>query len=698
MTRNLNPLRSEVDRIDDELVRLLAERMRTVQEIGACKRDDKSAAVLDAPRERAVAEAWARSAERHGVSNYFVARVLREVLTWSRRNQEAALDRDAEPTPGRTRVAFQGTSGSYSDLAIQKLLSARMQEGEVTRLGRHTFRDAISTLLDGGSQYALLPVENTIAGTINEVYELIAEHPVTIVDEEAWEVEHVLVGLPGSSLEDIRTVRSQAVALQQCRRFLDELGCVAEASGDTASAAHALKAEGDPTIAAICSEEAARMLGLDVIRRNIADQPVNLTRFVLLAREAEKFDARLPARTSLVLAVSHRHGALAQCMQEFADHGCNLSKLESRPLPAAPWEYLFYVDVEGRADQGPLAAALEAIQPLTNRLQILGTYPRRVGVANEELAAATAAPEPPPATPRTDEPKLCKADPNLKQVARKDHPDTSVRVGGVDIGGDQFTLIAGPCAVEDRKQIFDAAAMVRTRGASILRGGAFKPRSSPYSFQGLGHEGVTLMKEAGDAYELPIVTEVVRLEDVDEVAARADMLQVGARNMQNFGLLAKLGAVDRPVLLKRGMSATIEELLLAAEYIMSGGNRRVVLCERGIRTFETSTRNTLDVSAVPVLKDRTHLPVIVDPSHAAGRRDLVVPLALAAAAAGADGLIVECHPRPDEALCDKDQALMDDDLDRLVRGLRPILESQGRALSGEHAPLMDDGGPCFNGF
>ena len=214
----------------------------------------------------------------------------------------------------------------------------------------------------------------------------------------------------------------------------------------------------------------------------------------------------------------------------------------------------------------------------------------------------------------------------------------------------------------------------------MMRGVEFKPRTSPYAFQGLGFPGLDLLVEAGRAYELPVVTEVLHPEDVERVAAAADMLQIGARNMQNFALLKEVGRARRPVLLKRGMSATIEELLLAAEYVMSGGNHRVVVCERGIRTFETTTRNTLDISAVPVLKRRTHLPVIVDPSHAAGLRELVIPLALAAAAAGADGLLIEAHPNPAEALCDKDQALTDDDLTQLTASLRPILEAQGRHL------------------
>ena len=219
--------------------------------------------------------------------------------------------------------------------------------------------------------------------------------------------------------------------------------------------------------------------------------------------------------------------------------------------------------------------------------------------------------------------------------------------------------------------------MVKARGAHALRGGAFKPRSSPYAFQGLGLEGLDLLAEAGAAFELPVVTEILRPEDVEAVAAKADVMQVGARNMQNFELLKELGQVRRPVLLKRGMSATVRELLQAAEYVMAGGNQQVILCERGIRTFETATRNTLDLSAIPVLKERTHLPIIVDPSHAAGVRHLVLPLAIAAAAVGADGLIVECHPRPEEALCDKEQALYASDLDELRRRLEPVLRGRG---------------------
>jgi 3-deoxy-7-phosphoheptulonate synthase len=236
--------------------------------------------------------------------------------------------------------------------------------------------------------------------------------------------------------------------------------------------------------------------------------------------------------------------------------------------------------------------------------------------------------------------------------------NTLVRVGSnATIGSDVLTVIAGPCSVENRAMLHETAYAVQAAGATILRGGAFKPRSSPYSFQGLGKQALELLAEVRAETGLPVVTEVLDTRDVDIVAEHADMMQVGARNMQNFALLSELGRVQRPVLLKRGLSATISELLMSAEYIMAHGNHQVVLCERGIRTYERATRNTLDVSAIPVLKRETHLPVIVDPSHAGGDAELVAPLAFAAVAAGADGLIIEVHPDPESALSDGDQSL-----------------------------------------
>ncbi|GAA0850962.1 3-deoxy-7-phosphoheptulonate synthase [Streptosporangium amethystogenes subsp. fukuiense] len=255
-----------------------------------------------------------------------------------------------------------------------------------------------------------------------------------------------------------------------------------------------------------------------------------------------------------------------------------------------------------------------------------------------------------------------------KLVSRDNHPERStVRVGGVPIGPGTVTLIAGPCAVETPEQTLQAARMAAAAGATLLRGGAYKPRTSPYAFQGLGEAGLRILADVRERTGLPVVTEVVDAGDVALVASYADMLQVGTRNAQNFALLQAVGAAGKPVMLKRGMNATIEEWLMAAEYIAQRGNLDVVLCERGIRTFETATRNTLDVSAVPLAQRLSHLPVIVDPSHSGGHRDLVLPLTRAAIAAGADGVIIDVHPRPDQALCDGPQALVDGDLDELAR-------------------------------
>jgi 3-deoxy-7-phosphoheptulonate synthase len=268
-----------------------------------------------------------------------------------------------------------------------------------------------------------------------------------------------------------------------------------------------------------------------------------------------------------------------------------------------------------------------------------------------------------------------------KLASRDMRRETSViSVGNVTIGGGQFVVMAGPCSVESREQILSSAALVKKAGAQMMRGGAFKPRTSPYAFQGLEEEGLKLLAEAREATGLPFVTEVITPTDVPMVSEYADMLQIGARNMQNFSLLKAAGKVSRPVLLKRGMSSTIKELLMSAEYIMSQGNYNVVLCERGIRTFEDYTRNTCDLSAVPAIKELSHLPIIVDPSHGTGVRSLVTPISRAAVAVGSDGLIVEVHPNPEEAFSDGAQSLTPEMFETLMAEVRRYIPLEGRTL------------------
>jgi 3-deoxy-7-phosphoheptulonate synthase len=258
--------------------------------------------------------------------------------------------------------------------------------------------------------------------------------------------------------------------------------------------------------------------------------------------------------------------------------------------------------------------------------------------------------------------------------------DTVIKIKDVEIGGQNVVMMAGPCTVESREQIDAVAEIVAKQGVHVLRGGAFKPRTSPYSFQGMGEEGLKIMRQAADRHGMLVVSEVMEASQIPMFLRYVDILQVGARNMQNFNLLKELGRLNKPVLLKRGMAATIEETLLSAEYIMSGGNRDVIICERGIRTFETATRNTLDISAIPVVKRLSHLPIVADPSHATGRRDKVPPMARAAVAAGADGLLIEVHNDPDHALCDGPQSLLPDQFVALTHQLRLIAEAIDRKI------------------
>src|SRR3954447_6243515 len=268
------------------------------------------------------------------------------------------------------------------------------------------------------------------------------------------------------------------------------------------------------------------------------------------------------------------------------------------------------------------------------------------------------------------------------KLASKEIRETSVfEIGGRRIGGEHFAMIAGPCTVETRDQTLETARIVKDAGATMFRGGAYKPRTSPYAFTGLGEGGLRILAEAKEETGMPIVTELMDVRDLEPVLDVADVIQIGARNMQNYTLLTELGRAGRPVLLKRGLSSTLEELLMAAEYVLKEGNPHVLLCERGIRTFETAYRFTLDLTAIPVLKELTHLPVVVDPSHAAGRRALVEPLSLAAAAAGADGLIVEVHPNPAEAVCDGPQALVADEFAAYARKVEQAAAIAGKAFS-----------------
>ncbi len=671
---DLDQIREEIDELDETIVKALASRRELAGRILESKNDSGSP-LRDGGREESILGRLITMGRGLGLDAHFVTRIFHEVIDDSVRSQQMILlDSGKGAAAQHKRVAFQGIDGAYSHLAGQRFFSARLDRS--TFLGYPTFDAALKAAEKGDADYAVLPVENTTAGSINEVYDLLSKARLFIVGETVFRIDHCLLGLPGTEAKNIKSVFSHPQGIAQCMKFLSGVEWERHYASDTAGAVQKVKEEGDPTQAAIASHEAGELYGLDVIRRNIADQRDNYTRFLVLAREPISVDSRIPCKTSIVMATPHEQGALLRPLSILYNHDLNLTKLESRPRPDTPFQYLFYLDLEGNAADEDVQFALDELKGATSFLKILGSYPaepRERAVPSERtLLAASETPE---AEAATVDAEVAAAKPKKKvsyKLASREYKeqDTVLEVRGVKIGGPEFVVIAGPCSVESKDQILACARQVKEAGAHILRGGCFKPRTSPYSFQGLGYEGVDLLVAAGHSYDLPVITEVLSPIDVQAVAETSDILQVGARNMQNFSLLNEVGKVNRPVLLKRGMSATVDELLNAAEYILGQGNQQVILCERGIRTFETVTRNTLDLGAIPILKRMTHLPIIVDVSHAAGQRDLVAPLAMAAFGVSPHGLMIEIHPEPEKALSDGPQSLRFPEFTSLMREIR----------------------------
>jgi len=582
-------------------------------------------------------------------------------------------DRSTATPPLTMTAAFEGIEGAYSHVVLEAYAGRRGVA--FAPLGCTSFRGVAHAVLSGRADVGLLPIDNAIAGTIREGYDVLAEYELDPLAEITLRLEHRLLGLPGATLESVREVASHAIVLAECGRFLATLPDVKRVPvGDTAIAARDVAAGGDPTRAAIASKEAAARYGLVELAGSIADHPDNTTRFLLFrapsavgaAREFEPAAESSDRKTSLIFSVADKPGALARSLDAFGKQGLNVSKLDSKARLGTS-EFAFYVDVDGDVREERFADALRELRDYTSSLHIIGSYdagnaPPRVRRTIDVVIDNT-----PAAVP------VSKQKQHFPKVTREaGQPRSKVRVGNLVIGDGTFVIAAGPCSVESREQVLAVAHEIADHGATLMRGGAFKPRTSPYAFQGMGWEGLALLAEAGRETGLPIVSEVMSLDQVDRMEGQVDCYQVGARNMQNYDLLKALGRKQKPVLLKRGMSASLDELLSAAEYILSEGNPDVILCERGIRTFETATRNTLDLSAVPVLRERTHLPIMVDPSHGVGVRRWIRPLCRAAKAVGANGILIEVHPNPAVAKSDAEQALTFADFEEIVADLAQI--------------------------
>ncbi len=530
---------------------------------------------------------------------------------------EKILQDDATTPVASPRTGYQGLSGSFSARAA-------------ARCGRPapypSFDRLLRALVAGEVDEAVIPAVTRVAGPVLEPLEALARTlaaggaRLVVAEEIEIPVRLVLAAPPGVESSAVREIWSQPPALRQCARLLARLDAVPFETHDTAEAAQRVAALGGPR-AAVCSEEAALEAGLVILEEDVSDLRPNATRFFRLVRgDASAIE---PTVRALRFAGARLAAALTEA-------GAEILALPGTPeSPVNGFALL-------RAESLPKAAGLKV-------------------QAGETLLWLGPAPDHVPPPRMRDLPR-----------ATEVRPASVVTIGRFAVGGGRRAVIAGPCAVESPEQVARLAKAVARAGATALRGGVFKPRTSPYAFQGHGLEALGWLKNAGDAAGLPIVTEVMAPAQVGPVAEVADVLQIGARNCQNYDLLREAGQGGRPVLLKRGFGTTVEEWLASAEYLLAAGARDVMLCERGIRTFEKSTRGTLDLGGLLVARGLTHLPLLADPSHAAGRRDLVAGLARAAWGAGVDGLMIEVHDVPESALCDGPQALLPEDLEALL--------------------------------
>lgn len=673
----LPELRNQINGIDADIIKLLAERRKLSREVIIAKEQDRSP-IRDQKREADLLDRLMKIGKKTGLDAHFISKIFYEIIEDSVRYQQNYVQKSLNDKSKQKNViiAIQGIEGAYSYMASKKFFSH--SDLKLSFTSKKRFDEVVDAVEKGEADYAVLPIENTTSGGINEVYDLLLHTTLSIIGETKFQVKHCLVGNKDIPLQKIKKVYAHHQAASQCSKFLENIpNASIEYFADTAMSVQKIEEEGNPYNVAIASVEAAKLFKMKILKEDIANQSENYTRFLIATRKPVPVDLRIPCKTSLVLATSHTPGSLVDALNVFRKFSVNLTKLESRPIIGNPWEEMFYLDFEGNIAEETIQKVLDELGQHTRFLKVLGSYPMEalyktkiefIGSEKENIKEnnkeASDKPKPVVQTKKSKSYKLASRE--YKQ------DDTIIKVKDVSIGGNNFIVIAGPCSVENEEMIMKCALEAKENGAQILRGGCFKPRTSPYSFQGMGYDGLKILAETGKYYDMPVITEAMDTDQVAEIAKSSDIIQIGARNMQNFALLKEVGKTHRPVMLKRGLSASIDEWLNAAEYILAQGNRQVILCERGIRTFETATRNTLDLSAIPVLKELTHLPVIVDPSHAIGERNKVIPLAKAAKVVGAHGIMVEFHPDPPKALSDPEQALYFSQFEDMMRELKQL--------------------------
>ena len=647
---DLDQCRKDINNLDKSLLELLAQRRAISRKVIEDKLE-RGLDLRDPKREGEILETLIKAGRELGLDAHFVTRVFHEIIADSVRSQESFLQTNLNPATEKLLcIAYQGVEGAYSYLAGEKFFRGQLDNCSFE--GYKNFSDVVAAVENGQADYAILPIENTTAGSINAVYDLLLATKLSIVGEEVFPVQHCLLGIEKAPLSTIRRIYSHYQALAQCSDFLSRLkNCVQETYMDTAEAAKKISEDGDPEQAAIASEEAGRIYGLEVLKRNLANQRENYTRFVIIAPRPNQVDSRVPCKTSLVLSTGHHEGALLKALSILEHHKINLTKLESRPMQGSPFTYIFYLDFEGNASDPKIQEALVGLSGATNYLRILGTYPRerhdktRPSIRSrvpEKTGAPEDAGDHEPSTPTPEEPTVARDPDGRSLTALSTKPaGTIIRIGETELGGSEYVVFAGPDCISSMDQIGAHARQVSECGAMVLHGSCLEASDSPFKTRRINFELLEILATAGKEFGLPVMTEIESVLDVAQAAQEVDLMKIGPRNMQNFSLLEEAGKTGRPIVLARGISATNDEFLEAAECVLVQGNQQVILCERGIRIDERNSRNTLDLGTVANIRQMTHLPVLIDPSRAIEHGNLVLPLASASKAFGAHGLVVD---------------------------------------------------------
>ena len=629
MSEQLDSLRKRIDEADRELLEALAQRMKVVDEI-LREKESRGLPLFDSARETELLTRVAGLAGQKELDPVLAERVLKEVINHSREVQSRRVHQDLNPDLKRVRtLAFQGTKGAYSWMACRKHFGP-----EIEAIGYGSFSEAVDALEEGHVDLAVLPIENVLAGSIHEVYDLLTESRLHVVGEEYLRIEHCLIGLAETPLEQIEAVFSHPVALQQCRGFIKGLpNARYETYIDSAEAVRKVKQEGDPKQAAIASAEAARLYDLSVLREGISDHPENYTRFWVISREPVAVDLRIPAKTSVQLVTDHTEGALVAALAALAAQGVNLTKLESRPQRGTPWQYQFHLEMEGNVEEERVIRALDDVRARARLLRVLGCFPSgdlatssQAEISDHQVSPAQSAG--PVFVHRVEKP-------GLDEPAAQPRETKQISLGAVLLGGENFVLAVGLELTTPPEKIEQVARLARARGNALLLA-LQEPGSSRFDL-----EQVRRFSNVAGEHRVPAGCLAQASEQVGPLSLLVDLLVVSSQNMQNASLLEEVGRVSVPVVLKRGVSSTLRELLVSADTILGRGNQDVVLCERGIRTFESVSRTTLDLGAIMALKDRTRLPVMVDPTQCVTRAHRIRPLVEACREIGADGAILQ---------------------------------------------------------